>query len=190
MYMHATTCEGMLHTHTPIPLCGAVLAGGGAASRYGVTHPHTDSDYCVSGGSRMSWPTAAMERWVPRGGGAWDGPSLERPTVDWPGGPGPLRGYAAVAGPAAGGAPRVPGRSVSRSATRATVSSCASGVSGQRSGCARAMSCRTVRSRVARSAATWACATWRQASVWTWTTWVARAWTAWTTPVRRVCTRG
>ena len=96
----------------------------------------------------------------------------------------------------AGGDPWTPGRSVSRSATRATVSSCASGWSGQRSGWARAMSCRTVRSRVARAAATcrWvsvcACATCRRASVWTWTTCVASAWTAWTTPVLRVCTRG
>src|SRR6266446_4332418 len=96
----------------------------------------------------------------------------------------------------AGGAPCSPGRSVVRSATRATVSSCASGVSGQRSGWANAMSCRTVRSSVARSATTcrWAsacaCATWRRASVWTWTIWVARAWMAWTTPVLRVCTRG
>ena len=45
-----------------------------------------------------------------------------------------------------------PGCRVVRSATRATVTSCASGVSGQRSGWASAMSCRTERSSVARSA--------------------------------------
>ena len=39
----------------------------------------------------------------------------------------------------AGDLPVAPGCSVARSATRATVSSCASGVSGQRSGWARAM---------------------------------------------------